>query len=108
MDVDYTDASNYLRGMMTTENDFQLQVEQFMQRHRLTPSTFGVWAMDDSRFVFDLRNGRSCHDRTKKKVRKFMAKHEAKELARLLRILNPRYEDDPRAALDERTEKKCA
>lgn len=51
-----------------------------MKRHRLTPTTFGLWAMNDSRFVFDVRNGRACFGATIRKVYRFMAEYEAKRL----------------------------
>lgn len=64
------------------DEDFQPLVEQFIQRHRLSPTTFGIWAMDDSRFVFDLRNGRRCFGTTIRRVLRFMEEYEAKQEAR--------------------------
>lgn len=66
---------------MTTD-DFQLQVEAFIDRHKMSPTTFGLWAMDDSRFVFDLRKGRNCLFTTVKRVRQFMAEYDRKQEAR--------------------------
>lgn len=67
-----------------TEDEFQLVVEGFLVRYGLAPTTFGLWAMGDSRFVFDLRRGRACSLTTVSKVRRFMneyrIKHEAKRL----------------------------
>ena len=68
------------------EEEFQLQVEQFLHRHGLTATTFGLWAMNDSRFVFDLRNGRTCYGRTLRRVRQFMMDYEAKQDAKRLRM----------------------
>ena len=65
-----------------TEEEFQLVVEGFLVRHRLTPTTFGLWAMNDSRFVFDLREGRSCSLATVGKVRRFMDEHQRKQARR--------------------------
>ncbi len=65
-----------------TDEDFQLQVEAFIERHGLSPTTFGLWAMDDSRFVFDLRNGRNCFIKTVRKVQRFMSQYEAKQEAK--------------------------
>ena len=62
-----------------TDEEFLLLVEAFIAKHGLSPTTFGIWAMDDSRFVFDLRNGRSCLGRTVRRVRDFMTKHEQKK-----------------------------
>jgi len=60
-------------------------VEHFIERHRLTPTTFGLWAMNDSRFVFDLRNGRMCFGATIRRVYRFMAEYEAEQVAKQLR-----------------------
>lgn len=64
------------------DDDFQLQVEAFISRHGLSPTTFGLWAMDDSRFVFDLRRGRNCFSKTMRRVQRFMAQYEAKQEAK--------------------------
>ena len=64
------------------DEEFQLKIEQFMKRHGLTPTTFGLWAMNDSRFVFDIRNGRDCLGATIRRVYRFMAEHEAKQEAK--------------------------
>jgi hypothetical protein len=65
-----------------TDEEFLAQIERFMVRYRISPTTFGLWAMDDSRFVFDLWNGRSCLIRTVNRVRRFMIQHEKKEEAK--------------------------
>jgi hypothetical protein len=70
-----------------TQEDFQLEVESFIQKHRLTPTTFGLWAMNDSRFVFDLRNGRVCTLVTVARVRAYMAEYEAKQEAKRKALL---------------------
>lgn len=72
------------------DEDFQLKVEQFIERHGLSPTTFGLWAMDDSRFVFDLRNGRTCFGKTIRRVYRFMGEYEAKQEARRLKANGPR------------------
>ena len=69
-----------------TEEEFQLAIEQFLERHKLTPTTFGLWAMNDSRFVWDVRNGRRCFGSTMRRVIDFMAAYEAKMEARRLRL----------------------
>lgn len=73
-----------------TREKFQLRIEDFIVRHGLSPTTFGLWAMNDSRFLFDLRNGRACSLKTVEKICAFMADHELKQEARRLRILNQR------------------
>lgn len=57
-----------------------------MQRHSITPTTFGLWAMNDSRFVFDVRAGRDCMGSTIRRVLAFMAEYEAKQEAKRLRL----------------------
>ena len=56
-------------------------------RYGLKPTTFGLWAMNDSRFVFDLRNGRSCSLATVGRVRRFMDEYAIKQEAKRLRLL---------------------
>lgn len=65
-----------------TDDDFQLQVEAFISRHKMSPTTFGIWAMDDSRFVFDLRQGRNCFGKTIRRVHGFMDTYEQKQAAK--------------------------
>lgn len=70
------------------EKEFQLKVDRFIERHNLAPTTFGLWAMNDSRFVFDLRAGRVCFGKTMRRVYRFMAEYEAAQEARRLRQTN--------------------
>ncbi len=67
--------------------DFQSRIEEFIERHGLSPTTFGLWAMNDSRFVFDLRDGRLCLWPTVQKVLRFMEEYEAKQAAKRSREL---------------------
>jgi len=69
------------------DREFLLLIEGFLARHDLSPTTFGLWAMDDSRFVFDLRKGRTCLGKTMYRVRRFMEDYEKKEEAKRLRNL---------------------
>ena len=61
-----------------TDNELQLLIDTFIERHGLSASTFGLWAMNDSRFVFDLRNGRTCMNKTMRRVLVFMRDYDAK------------------------------
>lgn len=70
------------------DENFQLKIEQYMERHKLTPTTFGLWAMNDSRFVFDVRNGRESFGATIRRVYQFMAEYEAKQEAKRLREMH--------------------
>lgn len=81
------------------DEDFQLTVEAFIRRHDLSPTTFGLWAMNDSRFVFDLRAGRLCFGKTIRRVYRFMDEYERKQEAKRLRLVvdasnNGRQGDD--------------
>lgn len=76
------------------DEDFLLKVEHFIQRHQLTPTTFGLWAMNDSRFVFDIRNGRACFGATIRRVYRFMAKYEAEQKVRKARLID-QFEPKP-------------
>lgn len=42
--------------------------------------------MNDSRFVFDLREGRACFGKTMRRVQHFMAEYERKQEAKRLRL----------------------
>jgi len=65
---------------------FRQSIEEFMQRHEITPTTFGLWALNDSRFVFDIRAGRECKGSTMRRVYAFMAEYEAKQEAKRQRL----------------------
>lgn len=80
-----TDGRAPIISKCMTDDEFQLQVEAFIARHGLSPTTFGLWAMNDSRFVFDLRNGRACFVKTMRRVYQFMAEYERKQEAKRLR-----------------------
>ena len=81
--VELASRSHYLLRRMTQE-EFQSQVESFIRRHGLSPTTFGIWAMDDSRFVFDVRKGRQCFRSTQDRVLAFIASYEKKQEVREL------------------------
>lgn len=86
-----------------TEEEFKLVVEGFIARHRLKPTTFGLWAMNDSRFVFDLREGRSCSLATVGKIRKFMDEHHRKQEARQRRNPHEQHEQSLGSAAQTRS-----
>lgn len=65
--------------------------------HDLSPTTFGLWAMDDSRFVFDLRNGRRCYNQTRARVCRFMEEYEKRQEDRRLRIRG--HQSETRASI---------
>ncbi len=47
-------------------------VERFLRETDMPPSTFGREAVNDPRFVRDLRNGRECRARTYERVLDFI------------------------------------
>jgi len=72
--------------MGSTLDAFLADVEAFLERHRMEPTRFGVDALKDPKFVFDLREGRAPRLPTVDRVRAFMdayrpadAPHEAAE-----------------------------
>ncbi|MFT3686389.1 MAG: hypothetical protein QM783_15955 [Phycisphaerales bacterium] len=65
-----------------TDEEFLLLVEGFMHRYHLSPTTFGILAMDDPKFVFKLREGRASYAKTMIQVRRYMEQHGAKQRAR--------------------------
>jgi len=48
------------------------EVEKFLRVTGIKPTTFGRVAVNDPRFVFDLRNGRDPRDSTVKRAREWM------------------------------------
>lgn len=87
-----TEAALIIYCECMIDDDFQLRIEEFMARHRLTPTTFGLWAMNDSRFVFDLRNGRACFGKTMRRVLVFMNDYDAKRGNRSALVSPPAIE----------------
>ena len=52
-------------------------VEKFLRQHKMPATKFGRLAIQDPRFVLDLRMGREPRDRTEQRIRGFMAGFEA-------------------------------
>lgn len=58
---------------MFTNAEFVAQIEDYLQRSRMAPTTFGAKAVEDPSFVWDLRNkGRSPRLLTVERVLQFM------------------------------------
>jgi hypothetical protein len=53
------------------------RVERHLRRFDVPPARFGVEAVRDPRFVFDLRNGREPRARTVARVEAYIARAEA-------------------------------
>lgn len=53
-------------------NEFLQKIEDFLQATGMPPTTFGLKAVNTSRFVFDLRKGSGCTVATMDKAKAFM------------------------------------
>jgi hypothetical protein len=60
---------------MTLQDDFLIEVRAFLISQAMGASAFGLEAMNDPNFVFDLDRGRSVRLDTVEKVRRFMTRH---------------------------------
>lgn len=52
------------------------QIEEYLARTKIAPSTFGRIAVGDPRFVQDLRSGRKSRRRTQERVMVFLGQRE--------------------------------
>jgi len=52
------------------------RVELYLRRNKMAPTRFGLEAMNDRGFVFDLRNGRELREKTKKRVTAWLDSRE--------------------------------
>ena len=57
------------------------ELDDFMTRHGIADSTFGIRAANDSHLVERIRNGRPIRRSTILKIRKFMARYELDNVA---------------------------
>ncbi len=57
---------------MSAQQRFLAEVEEFLVQQKMLPAQFGIAALNDPSFVFDLREGRSPRLDTVEKVRDFM------------------------------------
>jgi predicted transcriptional regulator len=67
---------------MSELKDFQAEVEQFLLEQDMPPTVFGIKALSDPGFVFELRKGRDVRFSTVGKVRAFIKKQRQKKAAR--------------------------
>ena len=49
------------------------EIDRFLRLSGMAPTNFGRQALNDPRFVFDLRNGRTPGARVDRRVRNFIA-----------------------------------
>jgi hypothetical protein len=52
------------------------EVEAFLEAERMTPTTFGVRALNDGKFVFRLRAGVNMTIRTMRRAQDFMTTYQ--------------------------------
>jgi hypothetical protein len=57
-------------------DEFKTQIETFIQRVGITPTTFGRMALSDPNFISQLRKGRVCSLRTAEKICAFMETYD--------------------------------
>lgn len=55
------------------------QVESYLAKTKLPPSTFGRMAVGDPRFVQDLRSGRRLRRKTQERVRGYLVQAEGRQ-----------------------------
>ncbi|MGJ8535760.1 MAG: hypothetical protein ACSHW2_01275 [Parasphingopyxis sp.] len=55
-----------------------IDIDRFLRRSGISPTRFGREAVNDPRFVFDIRKGRECGGKVSARVYAFMAKAEGK------------------------------
>jgi hypothetical protein len=60
-------------------NEFLKKIEEFLASSGMSATNFGIKAMNNPTFVFDIRNGRQCLDSTKDKVLDFINNYKQEE-----------------------------
>ena len=68
-------------SMDDSQGQFITEIEAFLAETGMKPTALGRAAVNDGKFVFDLRRGRACSLRMADRVRRFMAEHKARELS---------------------------
>ena len=53
------------------------RIELYLRKNRMAPTRFGREAVNDPRFVFDLRNGRELRENTAARVAHWLDRREA-------------------------------
>ena len=62
--------------MTTSSHDILLaEVEDFLKRHDMAPTTFGTLAANDMKLVSELRDGRDIRLSTADRIRRFMREY---------------------------------
>jgi hypothetical protein len=64
---------------MSTHEQFLSEIEDFLTGESMRPTTFGLKAVNDAKFVTNLRNGADVTTRTMDRVRAFIRDHQKLE-----------------------------
>jgi hypothetical protein len=59
------------------KKQFNFLIEEFITKQGISATSFGIKAIGESLFVFKLRKGRECREKTQQRVLDFMARWEA-------------------------------
>lgn len=62
---------------MNGVEDLLSDIEKFLRKHGMAPSTFGLNAVNDGKTVDRLRSGKTITMRTAEKIRRFMHDYES-------------------------------
>lgn len=57
------------------KDEFRKTVEDFIKKTGMSDTNFGIEALKQPNFVFQLKDGRECREATQEKVLEFMAQH---------------------------------
>ncbi|MGP1352217.1 MAG: hypothetical protein ACTS1Z_02745 [Parasphingopyxis sp.] len=52
-----------------------IEIDRFLRKTDMTPTRFGREAVNDPRFVFDIRRGRECGAKVRARVLAYIAAH---------------------------------
>lgn len=55
-----------------------IDIDRFMRRTKTPPTRFGREAVNDPRFVFDVRRGRECGGKVRDRVYRYMSAAEGR------------------------------
>jgi hypothetical protein len=74
---------------MSTHQQFLSEIESFLEAENMAPTKFGLKAVNDAKFVANLRSGADVTTRTMDRVRRFISNY---------RPTNPKRRSEIRAA----------
>jgi hypothetical protein len=66
---------------MSTHEQLLSEIEVFLCRHAMAPTTFGLRSVNDAKLVANLRSGADVTTRTLDRVRSFMRKQDSQAAA---------------------------